>query len=267
MTARDHLVLYYLTLLIMLISLYFLYKYIENKKEHDELTEIDKHKSRTLTFLSHELKTPLAVISGYLELMLSGKTGALTDQQKKSLKITLDNVSKLDGIINSILNYFRLEAGKIKPTIEKQAIRPVIIAIANAFEPILNKRQIILVKKIEENLPKANYDYALINLVLSNLLDNAIKFSADGSQIELSAEKTESGQVKVSVKDQGKGIEQKHLKFITKAFYQGEEHKQPGLGIGLAVSSEILKLHNTTLEIESEQGKGSKFSFELEKAE
>lgn len=232
-----------------------------------KLAEIDQLKSEFLATLSHELKTPLVSIKGYMELMATEKFGPLTDGQKKALRVSLKNTSHLNSLISSILNFARMEAGKLKFDLAPQKISPLISDTVFSMKPIADKSGIGISAEIDQELPWVMIDSELLNRVLINLIDNSIKFSEPGTNILVIAENAEQeNMIKVSVIDQGRGIPQDKIEKIKNPFYQADKtdtRPKGGLGLGLAICEKVLTGHGTALKIESEPGKGSNISFLL----
>lgn len=234
-----------------------------------ELQELDRLKSEFLATLSHELKTPLVSITGYLDLIASQKMGPLTEKQERALRISLRNTSHLNNMISSILNFARMEAGKLRFDLINHKIQPNINDIVDSLRPMADKRNISLQVQLENSLPVVVIDTDLIHRVLSNLIENSIKFSQPDSVIFIKAEQISDTQVKVEVKDQGCGIPADKLDKIKAPFFQADKsdtRPTGGLGLGLAIAEKILVGHGTTLSITSEEGKGTTCSFILKVA-
>jgi len=234
-----------------------------------ELQELDRLKSEFLATLSHELKTPLVSITGYLDLIASQKMGPLTEKQERALRISLRNTSHLNNMISSILNFARMEASKLRFDLINHKIQPNINDIVDSLRPMADKRNISLQVQLENSLPVVVIDTDLIHRVLSNLIENSIKFSQPDSVIFIKAEQISDTQVKVEVKDQGCGIPADKLDKIKAPFFQADKsdtRPTGGLGLGLAIAEKILVGHGTTLSITSEEGKGTTCSFILKVA-
>jgi signal transduction histidine kinase len=231
-----------------------------------ELQELDRLKSEFLATLSHELKTPLVSITGYLDLIASQKMGPLTEKQEKALKISLRNTSHLNNMISSILNFARMEAGKLRFDLVNQKIQSSINDIVDSLKPMADKYNISFQLLVESGLPSVVIDTDLIHRVLSNLLENSIKFSQPGSTVFIRANQVSDAQIKVEIEDQGCGIPADKLGKIKAPFFQADKsdtRPTGGLGLGLAIAEKILIGHGTTLSIVSEEGKGTTCSFLL----
>lgn len=241
-------------------------KIAQKDQDFKKLEELDQLKSEFLATLSHELKTPLVSIKGYLDLMASGKMGPLTEKQEKALRVSLKNTSHLNTLISSILNFARMEAGKLRFDLTNQKLLPHLNDILDSLRPIADNRQITLQLNSEEDLPMVVIDAELIHRVMINLIENAIKFSSPGSTVVIEAMKDNIERVKVMVKDKGKGIPTDKLEKIKTPFFQADKsdtRPTGGLGLGLAIAEKILVGHGTSLSIESQENAGTTCSFYL----
>ncbi len=234
-----------------------------------KLEELDRLKSEFLATLSHELKTPLVSIKGYLDLMATQKMGPLTEKQEKAIRVSLKNTSHLNNLISSILNFARMEAGKLKFDRVNQKLAPLINDIIDSLKPLAESQHITLVFETGAPMPSVCIDGDLIHRVLSNLIENSIKFSPPDSTVVVRARQVNEDQIRVEVADSGCGIPADKIEFIKAPFYQADKsdtRPTGGLGLGLAIAEKILIGHGTTLEIESSEGKGTICSFLLRTA-
>lgn len=241
-------------------------KIAQKDQDFKKLEELDQLKSEFLATLSHELKTPLVSIKGYLDLMASEKMGPLTEKQEKALRVSLKNTSHLNTLISSILNFARMEAGKLRFDLTNQKLLPHLNDILDSLRPIADNRQISLQLNAEEDLPMVVIDAELIHRVMINLIENAIKFSSPGSIVVIEAVKDNIERIKVKVKDKGKGIPADKLEKIKTPFFQADKsdtRPTGGLGLGLAIAEKILVGHGTSLSIESQENAGTTCSFYL----
>ncbi len=234
-----------------------------------KLEELDRLKSEFLATLSHELKTPLVSIKGYLDLMATQKMGPLTEKQEKALKVSLKNTSHLNNLISSILNFARMEAGKLKFDLVRQKLQPNISDIVDSLRPMADSRNMEFEIDMDPGLPPVILDPDLIHRVLSNLIENSIKFSPPGTSISIRAFQADSGRIQVDIADRGCGIPADKIDKIKTPFFQADKsdtRPTGGLGLGLAIAEKILIGHGTSLAIRSEEGKGTCCSFWLKVA-
>ena len=229
-----------------------------------ELRELDRVKSDLLANVSHELRTPLTAISGYVEAMSSGLLGDLEPDQSASLEVMERNIRRLRGMIDQLLNYSRMESGRLEVDLQRFDLEPVARHVMEAVQAAQGEGTLLRLHCPEE-LPEVYGDSARIAQVIENLLTNAVKFSASGEPVDLRLRDVDQG-VEVSVRDRGIGIPQDLQDKIFERFYQIDataRRKFGGMGIGLALVRELLELNHSRIEVESQPGEGATFRFVL----
>lgn len=229
-----------------------------------ELKSLDKAKDEFLSIVSHELKTPITPMKTYLDMLIDGDFGKLTSKQMNSSRMIKRNLNRLQMLIDDLLDITRLATGRIRLIYEEINIYKLINRIVNdkSRDPKAKKLKILVEKG---NVPLVNTDSQRIEQVLSNLLDNAIKFTPAGGSIEISA-KCKGKHIIVTVKDSGIGINKDNLQHVFEKFFQvdsGLSRKYGGTGLGLAICEGIIKLLHGDINIDSESGKGTTVSFSL----
>lgn len=235
---------------------------------NEDLKKLDELKSDFLSLVSHELKTPLSsmrISAEYLE----SEANTDPDTKKKMLQIILRNVDRQTRLINDILDLSKIEAGKTELHLENVIIREIADLSIENLKPLALRKNISLVLDVSDGLSPVIADREKLIIVLNNLLDNALKFTPDGGNVILSA-KEEADLIEVRVEDTGIGMEKEKLEKIFDRFYQvdsSSRRKTGGCGLGLSISSKIIKAHESMIHVESEHGKGSTFSFKLKKVE
>jgi PAS domain S-box-containing protein len=232
---------------------------IDNAILYEEVKTLNEKKDEFIGLASHELKTPLTSISGYLQII--SRLNA-NDNTQKFVDKTIQQVKKLTALVSDLLDVSKIEAGKLQLDKEKFDIRAAINNVIELIHFSNINYQISLDTDIESLI--MNGDADRIEQVLINLLNNAIKYSPGRNKVELSLSSTDS-EVKIGVKDYGIGIAHDKLTKIFTRFYrvEGTNHTISGLGIGLYLSDEIITRHHGKLWVESELGKGSTFWFTL----
>ncbi len=241
------------------------------KRVHQDLRSLDGLKTEFISSVSHELRSPLVSLSGYLDLMLEEKLGGLNSEQKKGLEVSVKSLDRLTELIDKMLTFSsQQKEEKIEPTdFDLQPTLEHCLAIVKASAL---KKQIELRMSLEEGLPAVWADEGRIIQVVINLLDNAVKFSPEGSRVELIArrplQKTpdNEGKLEVLVRDRGAGISEEDRKHIFTKFWQGKggpDGGYRGIGLGLAMVKRIIELHGCRIEVQSTKGKGSTFIFTL----
>mgnify|MGYP002623386282 CR=1 FL=1 len=256
--------------------------YQEIALKNKELARLEKLKSEFISIVSHELKTPLTSIKNSLDIVSSGKTGDLTESMIKFLDMAKRNVKKLSRIINDLLDMSKIEAGKMDYSFETVSIAPVISDVTMNLSQIALQKDLRLNVKTEENLKKVSADTDRIEQVLTNLISNAIKFTPDKGEINISSKlidaddisvedcfksdvKDLSGEyVMVSVADQGIGIAKTDLEHVFDKFEQIENslsREVGGSGLGLAIAKQLITAHKGAIWCDSVLNKGSSFNF------
>lgn len=236
------------------------------EKTNKELTKLDQLKSGFIATVSHELRTPLAIIKEGISLILDKIPGEINKKQLKILDVSLHNIDRLARIINSLLDISKIEAGKVELKKVFVNMSDMIAHIASNFENTIKQKGLELKLDIDKGTEKIYADADRITQVVTNLLDNAIKFT-DKGYIEISC-KNKKGFVECSVADTGVGISMENLPKVFDKFQQfgrvaGAGEK--GTGLGLSIAKNIIDMHNGSISVESELGEGTKFTFKLHK--
>jgi len=234
------------------------------KKQNVQLKKLDDIKTDFLNTTSHELRTPVASIKGYIQMLLKQTLGDITEEQKKALEVLLRNTNRLDHLIQDILDISNLESGTMKFIPEKTDITKMIKEVIETMQSSANLKNIKINTKLEET-SEIVIDQERIKQVLMNLIDNSIKFSPQNSTINLFT-KMKKDEVLFEVQDFGRGIPKKKQKKIFERFYQvdtGMDRKFGGVGLGLAISQGIIQAHGGKIWVDSMLGKGSTFKFSL----
>ena len=231
----------------------------------ERLGEIERMKADFFSSMSHELRTPLTTIKEGTRLLLDGVGGETTDKQRKLLTILAEESNRLIGVVNSLLDLSKMEAGMLNYEFETVNLDPLIRRAVSEIAPLVEAKQIILETAIDTPLPPARLDPERMLQVLRNLLGNAVKFTPKGGQVTVTARPVD-GKLQVSVQDSGPGIPAESLTAIFEKFHQGNHkraHTRPGTGLGLAIAKNIITSHGGEIWAESQLGQGSKFFFAL----
>jgi two-component system sensor histidine kinase GlrK len=226
----------------------------------DKLSEVDKMKNDFLSTISHELRTPLTTIKEGTSLLIEKIGGDITEKQERLLRILAVETNRLIGMVNSILDLSKMEAGMMSYTFEESDIAPLIDRAMMEITPLAESKKIHLRKVLGDDLRTLTIDEDRILQALRNLIGNAAKFSHDNGCITVSAKTIESG-VEVSIEDSGPGISAERLPLIFQKF-SGSDHKK-GTGLGLAIVKHIIEVHGGKVWAESKLKQGSKFTFVL----
>jgi signal transduction histidine kinase/AraC-like DNA-binding protein len=214
------------------------------------------------TNISHEFRTPLTLIFGPLEDALSFPK--LHFSVKNNLELVNRNAIRLLRLINQLMDFKKIEEGKMKLRASENNVTDFIIEITNAFQPIVNKRSIKLNVTSHVRDLKLWFDVNMLDKVLFNLLSNAIKFTNEQGYINVTVDTTENGKTAViTVEDSGIGMSPEAMQQAFDLFYQGHETNFKGSGLGLALSKELITLHKGNISVKSEKWKGSCFEITL----
>jgi len=240
---------------------------IKIEQQNIKLRKLDQLKSDFINVTSHELRTPMASIKGYVQMLSMGSLGEITEEQEKSLEIVLRNINRLDRLIQDILDLSQLESGTMEFVPEEIDLQKMIDEVTETMRSSADIKDIKIGNEVEEQLPHLTIDPERIKQVIINLTNNAIKFSPDGSVINLKVKK-EQENVLFEVEDFGRGIPKDKQERVFETFYQvdsGMKRSFGGAGLGLAISKDIILAHEGKIWVESEgiPRKGSTFRFTL----
>lgn len=232
----------------------------------EQLAELDRLKAEFVSVASHEIKTPLSVIRGYVSLLADGIYGEVTDPQKKTLEAVSDQVDRLTRLVHRLLDISRFEAGGGRLELRRINVRDFLSDLTDGFRVLAFQNGIDFSVSVADDVPvNIEGDADRLNEVLGNILSNAFKFTSRGGRIGLGAWREGAG-VRVEVSDTGVGIPPDKLPKIFEKFYQVDNSAQPrqaGSGLGLAIAREIVEAHGGTIGADSEPGKGTRFTVVL----
>ncbi|MGB3588405.1 MAG: ATP-binding protein, partial [Tunicatimonas sp.] len=239
--------------------------YIVILKDITAFKESDEAKSKFVAVVSHELKTPLSALNMSLMLLQNPRIGELSGEQSEIVGSMKQEVHRLVKMVTELLDLARAENGTIQ--MDKKLVSPQVL-IEYAIAPVqikLLEKNLTLRNETSENLPEINIDPEKISWVLINLLTNAIRYAPEGSEVIISTKQV-GGYVECSVRDFGPGISPKNARRVFNKFVQisdnGKKNKG-GLGLGLAISKEIVQAHGGQIYVESEVDSGSRFYFRI----
>jgi len=233
----------------------------ERKEAERKLKETMELKSRFISTVSHELRTPLACIKEGVTIILDGVTGKINEKQTHYLDIAKRNIDRLARLINDVLDFQKLESGRMEFNMNENDIVRFALDVHNIMLHSARKKDINLVLESEDQLPKLVCDGDKIIQVLTNLIDNAIKFTPRGGNISVKIGKRPH-YLTISISDTGMGIPTKDIEKIFDRFHRvnrpGTQIK--GTGLGLAIVNKIVKMHGGKIEVESRLEQGTTFT-------
>jgi PAS domain S-box-containing protein len=233
------------------------------------LIEVDRMKSEFVATVSHELRTPMTSIKGYVDILLMGVAGAMSEQQKNFLNVVQENTERLTILVNDLLDLSRIEAGQVKLIMQPVDLVEIIddsLVEINRLTVAENKSMQFEIN-LPQELPEINGDPERIRQILINLLGNAFHYTLENGKVSLSA-KCLRDEVQIDISDNGVGIPPKEQERIFDRFYRGDNHMviaTAGTGLGLSIVSKLINMHQGRIWVQSSgiEGEGSTFSFTL----
>lgn len=237
---------------------------IESFQDIRPLKKLERERNNIISMIAHDMKSPIISIHGFAHRLLTQAEG---DKQKQYLDIIEKESTRLEDLINEFLELSRLQAGKIPLNLSSTSLDKEVYELYDLYQHRVAEKGLHLELKTEEPLPIIEADSQRLRRALSNLLDNAIKFSRSGGTITLST-REQGNEVVVAVRDEGVGIAPEELYHVFDAFHRGREpeNQVQGFGLGLAGVKAIVEGHGGRVQVESEVGKGSTFSVVLPKS-
>jgi signal transduction histidine kinase len=248
-----------------------------------KLQEVNRQKTVFLASAAHELKTPLAVIKGYYDLLLTNSLGKLTDKQKDILEESKESCERLVRLVSMFLNYSALESGKLVLQLRENDLRDCLVEMTGRWSEAFQRKGVKLESQIDPSIPTFKFDYQKVQQSAANLLDNALKHTPPGGTVTLRAKPhfwerrvaevspveerrrfrlPRPNSVEVSVTDSGTGIAPEHHQEIFEDFVRVDRNTS-GMGLGLAIAKRLIQAHRGKIWVESEAQRGSTFAFLL----
>lgn len=238
---------------------------IELDRLNEELKRLNKVKTDFVSAVSHELRTPLTSIKGYASILMAGKLGEVSPAQKERLEKIDKHSNNLTHLVNNLLDIARIESGKIQMETREISIKEMLDSIIDIITPQLREKNLAIKMNIKTKKDKIKADPTQLERVFLNLLSNAIKFSLEGKRIIVSMQDKDDF-VEFSVEDMGIGIPKKDLQNVFEEFFRADnalDQNIKGTGLGLSLVKKIIEAHKGKIWVESEEGKGTKFSFTI----
>ncbi len=229
------------------------------EQQNTRLKKLDHVKSNFLNVTTHELRTSMATIRGYVEVLLMKSLGPITEEQCRGLEVILTNTDRLDQLIQDTVDVSHLESGTMKFIPEKTDLGRLIQTATGSLQSAAEGKQIKIIKEIDEDIPELMIDQERIRQVLVNLLQNAINVSPEGSNILMKVNK-ESEEILFEIQDSGQSIPKNKQKKIFDIVYQIDSGIE---GLGFTIAQGVVLSHGGKIWVDSEQGKGSVFRFTL----
>jgi signal transduction histidine kinase len=231
----------------------------------EALRETDELRRELVANVSHDLRSPLAALHGYLETLLIKDDQLDADHRHRYLESALAQSHRLGGLVGQLFELSKLDAGQVEPQLEAFPLAELVQDVVMHCEPEAEQRGIALRAVLpEQGLLPVLADVGLVERVLSNLLDNALRFTPPGGAVEVHL-RADDGKVCVDVTDTGEGIPPEHLPHVFDRFYRGDAARVngDGAGLGLSIAQRIVELHGGTIAAESVPGEGTRFTFSI----
>jgi len=262
--------------IILVIFVYFGYVLIKSTLQEietrKEVERISKAKTEFISIASHQLRTPLTAIKGYLSMILEGSYGKLSGKIRKPIENIYDSNERLIKLVNDILNLSRIETGRVEMELHEASVEDLILNTVNELSIQAKKKNIDLIwEKPKKPLPKMLIDVEKMRQVIMNIIDNAIKYTTEGSvtitTTIIDKEYKERKDVLIEIKDTGEGMADGEKEHLFESFSRGKAGQKmwtEGSGVGLYVAKKFVEMHNGKIWAESKgRGKGTTFSVEF----
>lgn len=247
------------------------------------LQEVNRQKTMLLASAAHELKTPLAVMKGYYDLLLKGPLGELSAKQREILEESRDSCERLLRLVSMFLNYSALETGRLPMQLRENDVGECASEVVALWQEAFGRKGVRLELDVSQGMARFAFDYQKVEQSIANLLDNALKHTREGGKVMVTIEphfwerraalkqpaaerrkKTgrDSNSVRVTVEDTGPGIAAEYHQEIFEDFVRADRSSS-GMGLGLAITKRLVQAHRGKIWVDSEPGRGSRFTFLL----
>ena len=215
--------------------------------------------------VSHDLRTPIAIIRGYVETLQMKEETITIEERKQYINTVRESAEKLERLVNELFELSKLEANQVLAKKEPFIISELVSDISSKYKLIAETKNISISTVLSKELPPVFADVSLIERVMQNLIDNALKFTPSGGKIEIKTTKSTDNNIEISVTDNGIGIPENDREQVFARYYKANNFTdlKNSTGLGLAIAKKILDLHQSTLDLVSAENKGSSFIFKL----
>ena len=232
----------------------------------EEIKNNDRLRRDLIANISHDLRSPLASVQGYLETIMIKDEKLSYAERKTYLEIVYKNMKRLSRLVEDLLELSKLDAKQMKPKYENFSISELTQDVVLKFKPQAEKQHITIQSKLPTGIPSVEGDIGMIERALSNLLDNALIYTPEKGTVTVALE-DKANIVSVKVSDNGKGIAPDDLPYVFDRFYRGDKSRSTeGTGLGLAITKKIIEAHQGNIEVKSYLNKGTTFQFDLLKS-
>ena len=231
----------------------------------DKLKQVENLRRELIANVSHDLRTPIAIIRGYVETLQMKEETITKEERNQYINTVRESAEKLERLVNELFELSKLEANQVLAKKEPFIISELVSDISNKYQLIAETKNIAISTVLSKELPPVFADISLIERVMQNLIDNALKFTPSGGKIEIKTLKGTDNNIEISVTDNGIGIPEKDREQIFARYYKANNFTdlKNSKGLGLAIAKKILDLHQSTLDLVSVENSGSSFIFKL----
>ena len=238
----------------------------ELQKALERLSELSQVKANFVSNVSHELRTPLTHLKGYVELLVAGSLGEITEEQQDALEVCQRATSRLEGLVNDLIMFSLNSKGELSLKQERTDLSVLVYSTVKTAAQKADDREVTVHAVVEKDIPFVKADPEKISWVISQLIDNGIKFTPAGGRVVVNAKREAENLVAVSVIDTGIGIPPEKIKEVFEPFHQldgSSTRHYGGTGLGLSLVRQIVEAHGSMIDVQSIEGRGTTFRFPL----
>ncbi|MBI3760295.1 MAG: HAMP domain-containing histidine kinase, partial [Chloroflexi bacterium] len=238
---------------------------IENARLYEAVRQANDAKSQFVSVVSHELKLPMTSIKGYTDILRQGMAGPVNDQQRQMLNTIRSNVDRMAVLVSDLSDISRIETGRLKLEIGPVSIAQALEETLVGLRPSIEGKNQSLTTDVPPDLPSVRADRSRVMQILTNLINNANKYTPAGGRLAIGATRA-GGFARVSIADSGIGISPEDQAKLFSQFFRSDDpavRDQMGWGLGLSITQRLIEIQGGEISATSESGKGSTFSFTL----
>jgi len=228
----------------------------------EELKGVENLRKELISNISHDLRTPIASIQGYAETLILKKDSIKQQEQEKYLGVIYKNCENLQDLVTNLFELSKLQSNQVILNKEPFSIGELVHDVANKYRILSQKKGVSINTLVSKDIPVVEADVLLIDRVLQNLIDNAIRFCKEGDTINIQLNSDEKSEVDITIADTGEGIPGEWLPHIFDRYFKKDE-RGGSSGLGLAIVKRIMDLHESSIDVKSTVGKGTSFQFSL----
>ncbi len=228
----------------------------------DQLKEVDRQRREMVANISHDLRSPLTSVQGYIETILLHESDLSSEQRRQYLQTVSQSVRFLNRLVNELFELSKLESGQSQPVPEVFSIEELAHDVTAKYRPLAEEKHVTLSASEPQSLRPVRADISMIERTLDNLIENALRFTPAQGRVSIQLHQEPEGDILIDVADTGIGISPEDLPHIFDRFYRVRRHPD-GTGLGLAISQRIIEAHERAISVRSQVDQGTVFSFSL----